>query len=251
MRLNVDIDAVVQHTNRLEKMHRSAFPNAVRTTLNKAAMDVKQVTMPRFTQALFVNRQKNFFKANSRVEFASGYNVKDMQSAVGFVSRTRTADQAVDELEHQEYGGDIKGRSYMPKKAARVSKSNKKNIRAQLRLKKITNIVDANQVNAKTAKQKFVRAALMAKKLYGNDAYVLGNIRYKGVATLSRIDRISSDIATRKLNIERTPVYSYKKGRTAQIKGKKFMQRASRETGLKINQFYIAAAEVQFLKFAK
>ncbi|MBL4809315.1 MAG: hypothetical protein JKY43_04565, partial [Phycisphaerales bacterium] len=45
---NVNTDAVVSLTNKLEKLHKSAFPVAVRGTLNSAAFDVKQKSMPAF-----------------------------------------------------------------------------------------------------------------------------------------------------------------------------------------------------------
>ena len=45
MILNVNTDAVVALTNKLEKLHRSAFPVAVRSTLNSAAFDMKKDTI--------------------------------------------------------------------------------------------------------------------------------------------------------------------------------------------------------------
>ncbi|KKN42121.1 hypothetical protein LCGC14_0716250, partial [marine sediment metagenome] len=73
--LNVNTDEVVRYSNKLEKLHRSAFPIAIRGTLNNAAFDVKQKTMPVSAEKEFVNRQPNFFKANSKVNMAKGFNV--------------------------------------------------------------------------------------------------------------------------------------------------------------------------------
>lgn len=42
MQLNVNTDATVALTNKLEKLHKSAFPVAVRSTLNSAAFDMKK-----------------------------------------------------------------------------------------------------------------------------------------------------------------------------------------------------------------
>jgi len=122
MQFNVDTDEVIQFTNRLEKLNGSAFPNAVRGTLNGLAFDVKTKTMPEETQKKFINRQKNFFKANSGVEVAKGFNVRSMVSVVGFKSK-RPNNQAVEDLEKQEHGGIIKGRSFLALHQARTSKS--------------------------------------------------------------------------------------------------------------------------------
>src|SRR5687767_16018423 len=93
MELNINSDAVVKHTNTLEKMHRSAMPLAIRNTLNSVAFDVKKNTMPASAEREFVTRAPNFFKANSRVEMARGWNVDSMQSVVGFIPK----DQAVED----------------------------------------------------------------------------------------------------------------------------------------------------------
>jgi hypothetical protein len=98
MQFNVDTDEVIKFTNKLEKLNRSAFPNAVRGTLNGLALDVKTKTMPDQTEKDFTIRQKNFFKANSGVDFARGFNLRSMASIVGFYSR-RPNNQAIEDLE--------------------------------------------------------------------------------------------------------------------------------------------------------
>ncbi|KKL54819.1 hypothetical protein LCGC14_2261580, partial [marine sediment metagenome] len=83
--LNVNTDKVVVFSNKLEKLHRSAFPIAIRGALNNAAFDVKKNTMPVSAEKEFTIRRKNFFKANSRVNMAKGFNVRTMQAMIGFV----------------------------------------------------------------------------------------------------------------------------------------------------------------------
>jgi hypothetical protein len=85
--------------------------------LNKAAFDVKQNTMLKSAEASFVKRQPNFFKANSRVEMASGWDLDKMQATVGFNSsglKGGSNNHAVEDLEQQERGGTIKSRSFIP-----------------------------------------------------------------------------------------------------------------------------------------
>ena len=86
MILNINSNAVVSYTNTLEKLHKSAFPVAIRETLNSAAFDVKKNTMPLSAKKSFIERQPTFFKANSKVDKATGFNTSTMKSTVGFFS---------------------------------------------------------------------------------------------------------------------------------------------------------------------
>jgi len=119
--LNINNTANVAFSNKLERLSKSALPVAVRTTLNSAAFDVKKNTMPEQVSKTFTERRKTFFKANSRVEMARGFNVESMQSKVGFINGGKN--QAVRDLEAQEEGGKIGGRSFVPMDTSRISKS--------------------------------------------------------------------------------------------------------------------------------
>lgn len=251
MRLNVNSSAVVRNTARLEKMHRSALPVAIRGALNNAAFDVKQSTMPRSAKKAFVHRQPNFFKANSKVEMAKGFDVKTMKSTVGFIeSKLKGARNfAVKDLEEQEHGGSIKGRSMIPLDPSRVGSSSTRPVKVKYRLSTLKNVINANNVKANSKKQRFIKAAFMAKKLHGDEAFVLGNKRRGQRMTLSKIDSISSN--KNKLSLKRTAVYSYEKGFVAKVKPKKFMQRASQESGLKIEHYYIEQARRQIERLNK
>lgn len=253
IQININADAAVIFTNKLEKIGKTALPNAIRSALNSAAFDVKQKSMPAMAKKEFVDRNPNFFKANSRVEMAKGNDIKSMKSIVGFVEKglKGKSNFAVKDLEQQETGGRIKGKSFIPMKDARTSKSLNKMVKPINRLRNISKIIETKNVKSSgNKKQKFIRAAIMAKKFYGKDAYVLNNWA-GGRHTLSRIDQISSNMESRKLEIKRTVIYSFKKGRNIAVKGTRFMQRASHESGLKISDFYVRAARVQLNKFIK
>lgn len=233
--LNVNGDAVVSLTNKLEKLHKSAFPVAVRTTLNSGAFDVKQKTMPSNASLQFEERRKNFFKANSRVEKAGGFDVDNMESRVGFISRSGK-NQAVEDLEQQEYGGRIKGRSYIPMDPARVSKSNKRNVRKMNRTSVMPNVVNARNVRGRSQQQRFVKAVAIA----GVGGVVLSS--YRGKEILWRVNSIRRK-SNGSFNI--TPIYSYKKGRSVQIKSTHFMRKSSLQSGEKLNDFYVIEAKKQ------
>lgn len=241
MILDIDASAVVVFTNKLEKIGRSALPIAIRTALNSAAFDVKQNTMPR-SALRFIHRTENFFKANSRVEMAKGWDLNSMQAVVGFTSehlRIGSSNFAVKDLEQQEYSGAIGGKTFIPLNPARVSSSFNKVVRPVNRITIINkqNVIDSNKIAA-SKKSAFIKAANKA----GIDGLVLGN---KAKQILWRIDSISGN----KINM--TPLYTVKSGRSVKVGETGFMRFASIQSAHKLEDFYIKEAEKQIEKFAK
>lgn len=234
MQLNVNTDAVVAFTNKLEKLHRSAFPVAVRSALNAAAFDMKKNEILKSADDTFTVRKSNFFKANSRVEMATGFDVDNMKSAVGFTGK----DQAIDDLEQQESGGKIKSRSFIPMKPARTENSNKKLVRPNARLKNIK-IVDASKASGANDKQKFVKSVFHA----GVGGVVLSE--FNGRSFLWKVNSLKR---TKDGSFKLTPLYSFEKGRQVSVKATHFMAKATKKTTPKIEKFYIDAAEKQFKK---
>lgn len=235
--ININDDANVVLTDKLERLHRSALPVAIRQTLDNAAFDVKERTLPKISKLLFVNRTKTFFKSNSKVNKANGFNIKTMHSEVGmFENRLKGGDNhAVKDLEKQERGGSIGGKSFIPMKSARVSRSNKKNVRKINRISTINNIVNTKKVKGKNSGQKFMVAV--------NKAGVNGYILHKDI--LYRVDRISK---SRKYKFKLTPLYSHKKSRSVSVKSTGFMKKASDITRKLMPKFYNENAKKQLKK---
>ncbi len=234
--IDINNDAVVAFTNKLEKLHRSALPVAIRSTLNSAAFDVKQNTMPKSAERKFINRSRNFFKANSRVEMAKGFDVDKMEATVGFVTaKLRGSNQAVEDLEEQEHGGFIRGRSFIPMDTARGG-SKTKAVRPGNRLSKITNIINAKKQKGKTKQQQFVQAVLKA----GKGGHVLSNFNPVILYKITSISKRGNQMIIKKI-----PLYSFKKGRGVKIKGTGFMKSATLESGKKLNDFFIKEANRQ------
>ena len=211
---NINMDAAVVMTNKLEKLHRSALPVAVRETLNSAAFDVKQRSLLQTTSKTFEQRKKTFFKAKSRVVKAKGFNVKTMHSTIGFIDGDKN--QAVDDLEKQERGGHIKGRSFIPMDTARISNSLKKNVRKKAR---ITNIRNIDRIKKKKDFHRVV-----------NRVGVSGHIIYK--KTLFEIKKINRG------KIKLKPLFSFQKGRAAKIKSTHFMKRSQSQSARLIPRFF-------------
>lgn len=235
MEFNVNTDSAVVFTNKLEKLNRSAFPNAVRGTLNGLAFDVKKNTMPASAEKEFVNRRKNFFKASSRVSMARGFAVESMESKVGFIPFNGSS-RAVEDLEQQEHGGRIKKRSFVATDKARISGSRKRSVRTQNRLGRIKNIVKTSSVQGKTEGQKVIVAAIKA----GIGGHVLTKSMLFKVKKLNR--------SNGKIRFKLEPIYSFKKGRSVKVDATHFMKKASEKSAKKGNDIYIKEAERQFQK---
>lgn len=243
IRLDIDSREVVKNTARMERVRKTAIPNAVRNTLNNAAFDVKQNTMPARAAATFEKRQPNFFRANSRVEKASGNDIMRMQSVVGFKPLSGT-NHAVDDLEQQEHGGNIGGRSYVPLPKARAGNSWNKNVRRSARISDVRKkVVDANDSKGKNDKEKYTRAAIHA----GKGGWVLGNkVNGKGNRMLYQIRSIVR--RGKHMKIKSVAMHALKKGRHVNPAATHFMQKATEQTGKKLETFYIKNIQRELAK---
>jgi len=241
MEFRVDNDSVVEFANRLELIKKSHFPSAVKSTLNDLAFDVKFKTMPKIAEKEFINRDKNFFRAMSRVEMVRGFEVSSMSSKVGFISNTKN--QAVDNLEQQERGGEIEGRSFIPMDEARTSKSNKRTVSSKNRTTKISGVVNSRNQKGKNKKEKFVNAVLKA----GKGGFVLGS-NINGSNILWRVTSLSSNVRSKKFKPRLTPLYDYSKGRSVSVKSTHFMEKATKQSSVKGDDFFKKQAEKRFSK---
>jgi hypothetical protein len=246
-KLIIEPKTLDKYVGQLTDISKSALPNAIRNTLNSAAFDVKKNTMPK-TSKVFTQRRITFFKANSSVDTAKGKDVSKMASIVGFRSRNDGKGHSVEDLEEQEHGGKIKDRDYIATPFSRSNNSWEKNVRSGLKMKdlksklKETNLINVygGKFKKQSKKQKFIRASIVASK---TGKLVLGGKLANGSRTISRIDNFSK--VGNKITIKRTALYTYKKGRVAPIKATNFMKRASMETSLSLNKWFIINAERQ------
>lgn len=243
MQVDINTDASVVFTNKLEKLHRSALPNAIRSTLNSAAFDVKKVTMPKSADDAFTKRVPNFFKANSRVEMAQGWSVKSMKATVGFTEGGLKGGRnfAVKDLEQQERGGTIKARSFVPSDQARGG-SKTKPVRPGNRLSRIKKVVNSTQVAGENRQEKFIKSAVYA----GKGGHVIGNFQKAMLWKITSIRRVG-----RMTRIKKKALYSFERGRDVRVKGTGFMEKASMESAEKMEKWYIEAAKKQIQRLTK
>jgi len=230
MLLDVNTNEVVKFAAKLDAISRSALPVAVRGTLNNAAFDVKQNTMLKTSADKFKNRQPNFFKANSRVQMAKGFNINDMEAIVGFVDTNLKGGKnfSVKNLEQQEHGGTIKNKSFIPMLGARMSGSNDKLVAPANRISGIKNIVNTRNTRGANKRQRFKVAAIVA----GVGGFILSENTLFKVKSLNKV----------------TPLYSFKRGRSIQVKPTGFMESASLQSGKKLEKYFEEQAEKQFKK---
>lgn len=239
MRINVNTDKVLLYSNILKEMHRSALPSAVRGTLNKAAYDVKTNTMPAKAKAEFVERDSNFFKANSKFEYAKGFDINSMQSKVGFVENNLRdkPNTAIKELEQQEEGGTIPNKTFIALPDARQGKSFNKKVRANARIKQLKKFVNLKNASGKSWAERAIKSAVFA----GKGGLVLSS---KIIYRIDSINRRGKDTTFKK-----TKLYSVQKNRSVKVNATHFMQEASLTSQKKMEMFYIEEALRQMRKF--
>lgn len=232
MVLNVNTDALVQYTAKLERINKSALPVAVRQTLTKAAYDVKTDTMPSESD-VFIHRKPTFFKANSKVVAAKGFDVEHMEATVGFIPKEDTLDSSVNDLEQQEHGGVIKGRSFIPLPLNRVGNSWLGNVRKAGRIRAVMDkIIDSKDSSAKTDEAKF-RATV---KHGGVGSFVIGNrLTKKGNWVVWEV------LSDKKMKL--VPRFVVKGDREVSPPATHFMEKASLRSADKMEAFFIALAE--------
>lgn len=247
MIFNINTDATVKFTNRLEKIQKVALPIAVRSTLGDLVFDVKTRTMPQGVQQEFTQRRKNFFTANSKFEPAKGLSINSMKATVGFYENKLTnasTNYAVKDLEQQEHGGTINEKQFIPMKPARVG--GKGNVRPNSRLKAIKDhgiIVARNLSGGKTKGEKFIRAMYKA----GPGGFVLGGTK-KGENILWRINSLPTGL-NHGTGLDITALYDYSKGRSVHVEKTEFMKEASLRTAKRMPELYAKNANKQLQKY--
>jgi hypothetical protein len=245
--LHIDTTTSMIYAKKLEQLRRSALPSAIRNTLNAAALDVKTNTMISESDTAFKKRKPTFFRATSRTEFATGFEITAMRSVVGFVApdNIKESGHATRDLEQQEHGGDIDKRAFIATDKGRTGKGN---VKAALTMHAIKGkIVNASENAAgHNDKQKFVLSAIHA----GKGGFVIGTGKNgQGNKALLKIMSIKRKGADTVVNSQE--VYSVKAHRHAHVGATHFMEKASDESAKKMNDIFIKQAQFQINKVMK
>jgi len=127
MRVVLDFSDVKEYERILKSMQKSAYPLAVRGTLNDAARIMKTKTIrPEFKEN-FIIRKPTFITAFTGYDKCSNtFDIQRMQSEAG-VYRGKNNQQVGEDLQKQEFGGGVVDR-LVPTNAVRMMGSSKKQI---------------------------------------------------------------------------------------------------------------------------
>jgi hypothetical protein len=249
MQIKMDTSQVDRYAEKLGTLHRSALPTAVRATLNGAAFEMKKNTLLSEASKAFTQRDRNFFKAFSRVDMAKGWDVDTMKATVGFMEKglKGSNNYAVKNLEQQEEGGKIGGRSFIPMRTSRTGRSDRKKVKAGNRIEDIRN-KRMTPINSRSGnrKQQFIKAAIYS--LQHEDGLVLGHRASSGGRTLWRIESISQNTKSRKLHIKAVPIYNVKPNRSVSVKATNFVEKAAMKARKVMPEIFKHEAERQFKK---
>lgn len=239
---NVNTQACVVLVNKLEQLHKSAFPLAVRGTLNAAAFDVKTRTLDESATQNFIRRSTTFFKRFSGVNRATGWNIESMRAEVGMTAEGGGATElaartAVANMEVQEEGGKITdGLEYLS--ASRISGNADNLVSASKRWKK-TNVVRGNFSKKGTTKSRMIAAAFVAlneKKL--QVVMINGRKFYRQVTAISKT-------AKGKIKIRSKLIYAVRNGNQKPITATHFSREAAERTIPRIPEFFIKEGQRQ------
>lgn len=218
MRLDVNTDASIQLTAKLEKLHKSAFPSAVRNTLNNVAFESKKL-IPQKAEGNFTIRQKNLFSSFTKVEKANGWNVNSMVSKIGIDGSKPKGEKVAKGLELQETGGNLKGRKLTPHNMGRISGSYGKKLKFQKRFDKISSI------------------GTKKERVEGSKYF--------------RIDKGSKGTVFERKGKKIIPIYNYRSNPVSNLKKRPYLQPSALEAAKRMEQFYFKNAQYQFKKFLK
>lgn len=242
---DVNTDASIQLTAKLERLNKSAFPSAVRNTLNNAAFEMKK-QIPITASKKFITRQKSFFKRMSVVDKANGWNVNKMKSITGIDGRDK---KLAKNLEAQEFGGIVMGNKLVPHDDSRVSRSNRKRVSSKNFLNKVQahNATKAFKAHKGTRNSKFVAAVMSTAK--SGKKYMMLKSKNRGI--VYQVTGLSQNLKSKKLRFKLKKLYIFRSKNTNRVKSNNYIKDSSVMIQKQIPNYYKKNAEFQFRKTLK
>jgi hypothetical protein len=233
--ININTDAFAAHANRLDRISEKLLPNVVRFTLSDTAIDVRKRYMPKTASMKFTRRDKNFFNVFSTVDFPKGRDVNSMFSAVGFLEGKN---DAIDDLEQQERGGQIKGsRSMIPVKGSRISNSMSRKVRKANLISQLPTARIVKQAPGKTRGEKFIRSAIDA----GVGGYL---ITQKSMMRITKLSKVGN-----KTSVKTEILYHYQSGRRVRVPATHFMRTATTFAARKMADMFYNKTEKEIQRY--
>ncbi|APZ82875.1 hypothetical protein [Flavobacterium phage FL-1] len=241
--LNVNTDANIILTAKLERLNRSAFPSAVRSTLNDASFAMKQTNILASAKMNMTVRNLSIFKKFTGVKRAAGFNVSSMYSMVGFVSVGGTSGNKIPEgMERNEVGGvDNSGAMYSAK--SRTSNSLKKKVRIANRFDKSKMARSGRSSNIKSKKEGFMSRILAS--LHDNAPVMIKTS--KGTFVV-KVNSVTPGRGDKKVDVKMDFLMRGRRKSPAKTKATHFNREAAIFTSKQMDVFYEKNATFQFNK---
>lgn len=245
--ININTDANIILTAKLERLNRSAFPSAVRSTLNDGAFEMKKKNILESAKKNMTVRNPSFFRKFTGVKRATGFRIDSMYAEVGFKntdSNPIKGKKAIEGMEKNEVGGsDNTGAMYMKK--ARTGSSRNRLVRRKARFNK-SNIAKGTSSSRKSKKLDFVRNAYAS---LNEKAPTF--IETKSGRFLVQVKKITNDKGHKKINIKMDFLMRDRKKNVAKAKATYFNKEAAIKTSKQMDDFYYKNATYQFNKALK
>jgi len=242
---SVNTDAVIALTAKLERLNKSSFPSAVRSTLNDGAFEMKKKNILDSAKRNMTVRNQSFFKRYTGVKRATGFNVSRMSSESGFSnSNEKKAKKALEGMEHNEVGGsDNTGAMYLPK--SRTSSSSKRLVRRKARFDK-SKLAKGTSSIMRSKKLDFARNAIASAKENAPTFIETSKGKF-----LVQVKSVKSDSGHRKLKVKMDFLMRSRRQHVAKAKASHFNKEAAIKTSKQMDEFYAKNAKFQFAKIWK
>ena len=244
--LNVNSDAVIGLTAKLERLNKSAFPSAVRNTLNRAAFDMRKSGMLNSARKNFnVIRDKNLFTKLVIVDKAKGWDVNNLTALVGFANlQDKSHRTAIEGLRKHENGGAIDdGFRYL--KEARISGNLNKKVKRENYYDK-SKVISGRSGRKGNRRSKFVVRAYRSKK--ENKPFFLNSMKGN---FLVKTKSFKKNKKTGKVNFKLKFLMMDRSKSPVKIRRNNFVSEAAKFQSSKMSRYYKEAAKFQFNKILR
>lgn len=245
--LNVNNDSVIALTAKLERLKKSAFPSAVRSSLNDAAFEMKGKNILESAKKNMHVKNRGVFKKFTGVNKATGFDVNSMQSEVGFIPKDGIkGDKVPRGMEGNEVGGtDNDGSMYLA--GARRQKSRKRNVLLKNRYDK-NKLAKGHKKRIRGAEKKASNVmAMMAAWQEDKPVFIRAKSGVGYVVEVLSVFNMSSGKRDFKLNF----LMRSRRKNPSKMKATHFNKEAAIKTSKQMDVFYKKNAEFQFSKIWK
>jgi hypothetical protein len=243
--IKVDTRGISRAAVELKNIHRAALPNAVRSTLNDLAFDVKKATLLQALHSTDMTiRNEPFFKKYSGAVKATGWDIKSMTAEVGMIP-SGNANKAVERLKQQDEGGQLR-HTAIATNDARVGKSKSGKIRKNARR---ANLKFWGQPIKYGDTQGLIKAVTKSGIQSGGSGK--GNVVIYGKFTYEIIGfkHIGKTKHHDKIKLYLKKLYNVKPKRVVTVKAQHFTQKAANLSGPKAQVMFTKNAEKQLAKW--